>query len=228
MRLMPKYSPALQRWLKEHAINPELRTYQVDHFLLVNDGNIGVGSGADDYLAGGARGDLLWGDRGNDTLRGEGGNDLLNGGAGNDLIYGGSGNDRLQGQGGNDRLYGGNGRDALYGGTGNDHLYGGRGNDFLCGGSGIDFLWGGKGRDTFVFRPDVEASSSQSTYMDFSLRHDYLRIDGDLLPNGISVDMFSVDADGDLILTVAGGHRMVFETLETRHIASLMENIEII
>lgn len=225
---MSRHSPLLQRWISENALDADLRTYQVDRFLLVNDGHLRAGSAGHDVLTGGRAGDLLWGDRGNDTLHGEGGNDLLSGGAGDDLIYGGSGNDRLQGQGGNDRLYGGSGKDALYGGTGNDRLYGGNGNDFLCAGSGSDLLWGGRGRDTFVFRPDVDAAASQSTYMDFSLRDDRLRIDGDLLPDGVQRSMFGVEADGDLVLTVAGGHRMVFETLSDRHIDALMVNIEII
>jgi Ca2+-binding RTX toxin-like protein len=161
-------------------------------------------------------------------LSGEGGNDLLNGGDGNDSISGGSGKDRLQGQGGNDRLDGGAGNDALYGGTGNDQLFGGKGNDFLCAGSGTDQLWGGAGRDTFVFRPDADAPQSQSTYHDFSLRDDRLRIDGELLPDGLQRDMFRIDADGDLYIQVESGHRMHFVTLDERHVDILFDRIEII
>ncbi len=225
---MPQYSPLLQRWMNDHVLDAGLRTYQVDRFLFVNDGHVRDGSHGHDVLTGGAAGDLLWGGQGNDTLHGEAGNDLLNGGAGDDVVYGGSGNDRLQGQGGNDWLYGGSGNDALYGGTGNDRLYGESGDDFLCAGSGFDMLWGGLGRDTFVFRPDVGAQASQSTYMDFNLQEDRLRIDGDLLPGGVQRSMFGVEADGDLFLTVSGGHRMVFETLDASHLDAMMANIEII
>jgi Ca2+-binding RTX toxin-like protein len=225
---MSRFSASLQRWMDEHALDARLQTYRIDNFVLVNNGVVRDGGTGADHLTGGARGDLIWGGDGNDVLRGERGNDLLNGGAGDDVLYGGVGNDRLQGQGGDDWLFGGNGNDALYGGTGNDRLYGDKGNDFLCAGSGFDMLWGGRGRDTFVFRPEVDAPPSQSTYMDFSMRDDRLRIEADLVPQGVQRSMFGVEADGDLILSVEGGHRMVFETLDARHIDALMARIEII
>lgn len=225
---MPILSRQLKSWIDRHLVDLDHSIYRVDNFVFTNSGAIRDGSLSDDLQVGTSRGDLIWGGDGDDTMYGEGGHDLLYGGRGNDAMYGGAGNDRLEGWGGDDVMYGGAGRDELYGGAGNDRLYGGAGNDFLCGGSGNDSLWGGRGRDTFVFRPDEGAPMSQSTYMDFNLRQDRLKIDGDLLPNGLDRSMIEVEADGNLSITVAGGHRMVFETLDHRHIDRLFDNIEII
>lgn len=225
---MTTYSTSLASWMERNLVDAATQTYRVDHFVLVNDGTVRDGRSGNDLQQGTALGDLLWGNAGHDQQHAYGGNDVLNGGAGNDLLKGGAGNDRLEGWGDHDRIDGGDGADALYGGQGNDQLYGAAGSDFLCAGSGHDQLWGGAGRDTFVFRPDPAAQRSLSTYMDFNPAEDRLRIDGDLLPQGFTRSMIRVDADGDLSITVANGHRMEFATLDRTQIDALYAAIDII
>lgn len=225
---MTTYSNSLEKWIDEHLVDPETNTYKVDNFVFVNNGVIRDGTNAANNLQGGSLGDLLWGNGGNDQLWGYAGDDYLNGGAGNDLLKGGTGNDRLEGWGNNDRIDGEAGNDALFGGTGSDQLYGGVGDDYLCGGSNQDQLWGGGGADVFVFRPDIGAARSTSTYMDYNVNQDTLRIEDYLVPNGFDKSMIKVEADGDLYISVANGHKMVFETLNRSHIDALFESIEII
>ncbi len=57
---------------------------------------------------------------GNDTFTGTGADDWVEGGAGNDVLKGMGGRDRLEGGDGNDILDGGAGADTLIGGMGND------------------------------------------------------------------------------------------------------------
>ncbi len=103
------------------------------------EGNILVGTAAQNNLVGTA---------GNDLILGLGGNDILNGKAGDDVICGGEGNDLIYGELGNDYLDGGNHNDVLNGGTGDyDVLIGGEGNDTLLDPDGVADLQGGPGND---------------------------------------------------------------------------------
>jgi Ca2+-binding RTX toxin-like protein len=63
-----------------------------------------VGTGADEFFAGGKFIDNLSGAGGNDRLLGNGGKDILNGGVGGDLLTGGLNGDRLTGGVGGDRF----------------------------------------------------------------------------------------------------------------------------
>lgn len=152
----------------------------IDGVLQPDDlqGQMLLGTGADDLLTGGVFADRLLGWAGNDTLIGGHGADTLNGGVGDDQLdagfgddsaFGGLGNDTildvtggnnlLQGMGGDDAITAGNGYDTLAGQSGNDTLsagrgvdrvYGGIGNDVLNGGDGLDNVFGGRG-DDFVW-----------------------------------------------------------------------------
>lgn len=149
----------------------------IDGILQPDDlqGQMLIGSAADDLLTGAVFADRLLGWAGNDTLLGAFGNDTLNGGAGNDSLDGGHGDDSafggigndtivdeaggnnlLQGMAGHDAITAGNGYDTLAGQSGNDTLiagngvdrvYGGTGNDALNGGDDRDFVFGGRGDD---------------------------------------------------------------------------------
>lgn len=152
----------------------------IDGVLQPDDlqGQMLLGTGADDLLTGGVFADRLLGWAGNDTLIGGNGADTLNGGVGDDQLdagfgddsaFGGLGNDTildvtggnnlLQGMGGDDVITAGNGYDTLAGQSGNDTLsagygadrvYGGTGNDVLNGGDYLDYVFGGNG-DDFVW-----------------------------------------------------------------------------
>jgi Ca2+-binding RTX toxin-like protein len=222
------YSPSLTKWINKHLINSKTNTYKIGEFTITNNGVMRDGTHKDDRLNGTTLDDILWGNSGNDNLFGGGGRDFLNGGAGNDRLFGGAGDDWLEGWGDNDHLFGGAGVDALYGGAGNDVLYGGAGNDFLCGGSGNDQLYGGAGADTFVFRPATNGPTSTTTYMDYQLGVDKVRIDGRLMPNGFNESMIKVNEDGNLFIETAGGHMMVFDTLGRNDISALYADISLI
>ncbi len=221
-------SQSLSNFIDTYLIDETNKIYRIDNFTITNDGEMLDGSSTHDSLTGSKLGDIIWGNGGNDTLYGGGDQDLLTGGPGDDKLYGGIGDDRLQGWDGADKLYGENGKDALYGGPGNDLLYGGAGNDYLCAGSSDDSLWGGDGVDTFVFRPELSAPKSQSVYKDWQIGIDQLSIDSDLMPNGITKSMIKVEADGDLFIQTAGGHRMVFETLDSGDKTALYDSILLI
>ena len=152
----------------------------IDGLLQPEDlqGQMLLGTGADDLLTGGVFADRLLGWGGNDTLIGGNGADTLNGGIGDDRLepgygddsaFGGLGNDTivdtaggnnlLQGMAGDDHITAGNGFDTLAGQAGNDtlnagygadNLYGGIGDDVLNGGDFLDQVFGGAG-DDFVW-----------------------------------------------------------------------------
>lgn len=152
----------------------------IDGMLQPEDlqGQMLLGTGADDLLTGGVFADRLLGWAGNDTLIGGNGADTLNGGIGDDRLepgygddsaFGGLGNDTivdtsggnnlLQGMAGDDHITAGNGYDTLAGQSGNDtlnagygadNLYGGIGDDVLNGGDFLDQVFGGAG-DDFVW-----------------------------------------------------------------------------
>lgn len=222
------YSTSLQNFIDDFQVEGTENTYHIDNFTIVRDGLMLDGEINSDMLLGGSLNDVLWGNGGHDTMYGNGGKDFLTGAAGSDSLYGGGGNDRLQGWDEEDILFGARGEDALYGGLGSDELYGGGGNDYLCAGANSDELTGGGGRDIFAFRPAVDGPKSQSTYLDFVPGVDRLKIDSDLVPNGFDQSMIKVEADGDLCITTAGGHRMVFETLGRSDIEALYDSIGLI
>ncbi len=221
-------SKSLQEFIDKYLVDASQKIYTISGFTIKNDGVMIDGSGGADTQNGNTKSDILWGNGGNDVMRGAGARDLLTGGAGHDSMYGDTGDDRLEGWGDNDKIYGGDGKDELYGGNGNDTLYGGAGDDYLCAGSGKDHLYGGAGRDMFVFRPELGSIASESKYMDFVPGEDRLRIEDYLLPQGFNKTMIKVEADGDLFITTAGGHRMVFESLDSGDINALYNSISLI
>ena len=112
------------------------------------------GSGAVNYIFGGAGNDFIVGGSGENFIFGdfgrlknengkfvadrhdtfdEGGDDLVYGRDGVDHIYGGAGSDYIRANGGNDEVHGGQGNDVVYGGSGNDAIYGGDGTDVIFG-----------------------------------------------------------------------------------------------
>lgn len=218
-------SQALQNFINTHLISLNNPVYRIGNFTITNDGAMLDGSATHDTLTGSNLSDIIWGNRGNDLMYGGDNPDLLTGGAGNDKLFGGAGNDRLQGWGDADMLDGGDGKDALFGGSGGDLLYGGSGNDYLCAGSNQDSLWGGEGVDTFAFRPNLSGPQSFSVYKDWQIGIDRLRIESDLMPNGFTKSMIEVEADGNLYIQTAGGHRMVFETLNSSDINALYDSV---
>ncbi|WP_144939722.1 calcium-binding protein [Pseudomonas alabamensis] len=136
-----------------------------------------TGTGADDWVEGGAGNDVLKGMGGRDRLDGGDGNDLLDGGAGADTMIGGMGNDtyyvdsvddvvlETSGKGGIDTVISSVTRTlgdyqenltlsgkAHINGTGNalaNTLTGNDGNNVLNGGAGADTMIGGLGNDTY-------------------------------------------------------------------------------
>ncbi len=136
-----------------------------------------TGTGADDWVEGGAGNDVLKGMGGRDRLDGGDGNDLLDGGAGADTMIGGMGNDtyyvdsvddvvlETSAKGGIDTVISSVTRTlsdyqenltlsgkAHLNGTGNalaNTLTGNDGNNVLNGGAGADTMIGGLGNDTY-------------------------------------------------------------------------------
>ena len=136
-----------------------------------------TGTGADDWVEGGAGNDVLKGMGGRDRLDGGDGNDILDGGAGADTMIGGMGNDtyyvdsvddvvlETSGKGGIDTVISSVTRTlgdyqenltlsgkAHINGTGNalaNTLTGNDGNNVLNGGAGADTMIGGLGNDTY-------------------------------------------------------------------------------
>ncbi|WP_438282102.1 hypothetical protein [Pseudomonas alabamensis] len=136
-----------------------------------------TGTGADDWVEGGAGNDVLKGMGGQDRLDGGDGNDLLDGGAGADTMIGGMGNDtyyvdsiddvvlETSAKGGIDTVISSVTRTlgdyqenltlsgkAHLNGTGNalaNTLTGNDGNNVLNGGAGADTMIGGLGNDTY-------------------------------------------------------------------------------
>jgi Ca2+-binding RTX toxin-like protein len=168
-------SQSRQNFIDRYLVDAATDTYQIDHFVIVNNGVLTDGDYTDEGMSGSGLNDILWDN---------GGDDLLYGGKGKDLLTGGSDDDELFGRAGDDRLEGWHDADLLTGGAGNDALYGGNTDDYLCAGSNSDELSGGAGADLFVFRPEVNGPKSQSVYMDFQIGIDELRIDGSLMPDG--------------------------------------------
>lgn len=221
-------SQSLQNFIDRYLVDAATETYQIDHFVIINNGAMVDGNNKSEQLSGTGANDIIWGNGGDDFMVAGAGKDLLTGGAADDEMYGGSGADRLEGWNDDDFLFGGSGDDALYGGSGSDELYGGSGKDYLCAGSNSDVLYGGSGADLFVFRPDVDGVKSQSVYMDFELGLDELRIDSSLTPDGFRESMIKVNGDGNLFIVVEGGHRLVFETLDRNDIDALYDSIQLI
>lgn len=221
-------SQSLQNFIDRYLVNENSDTYQIDHFVIVNNGEMLDGTNKTEQMTGSRLNDIIWGNGGNDLMYGGNGKDLLTGGADDDDMFGGTGDDRLEGWHDADYLVGGAGNDALYGGPGNDDLFGGNGKDYLCAGSNSDELYGGAGADLFVFRPEVDGPKSQSVYKDFEIGIDQLRIDASLMPDGFKMSMIKVAGDGDLFIVTEGGHRMIFETLDRNDIETLYESIQLI
>ncbi len=184
------------------------------------------GGDGDDYLEGGARSDTLYGGSDNDSLLGDGrvfdqaeyGADYLDGGEGDDELEGGGGADTLSGGSGDDVLVGDSQiveigessqlGDVLYGDGGNDLLRGNGGGDTLLGGTGIDRLEGGAGDDVYRFAAGdlIPGDSGLTELIDDE--------DGD---NRVVFDEISIASlqtlqltgDGDVVLGLAGGERLV-------------------
>jgi Ca2+-binding RTX toxin-like protein len=211
-----------------YLIDGETNTYKVETFRFTLDGQMIDGGYSGDIFRGTSASDLLFGNGGDDRLFGGRDADYLVGGRGDDRLSGGTDDDRLEGWGDDDILSGGRGDDALFGGAGSDVLRAGVGDDYLCAGSANDVLYGGKGDDVFVFRPDPEAEKSQSTYMDWEIGSDLLRIDSDIMPDGFTKDMIEIASDGSLYIDALNGHRMHFDTLDSGDVSALYRSVEII
>ena len=121
------------------------------------EGEILIGTDADDVLITKGGSDVLHGLAGNDTLVAGGGADTVHGGEGDDLIVGLGGPDVLHGDAGNDEIIGHGGKDEIDGGMGDDIIYaggapdtviGGPGDDFINAEGGPDIVDGGEGNDT--------------------------------------------------------------------------------
>lgn len=195
------------------------------------------GQGGNDTLVGGAGNDILMGDdmtvaaqwhgrdildggAGDDLLVGAGGDDYLFGGDGNDILAGDAddvpaayhGNDYLDGGAGDDTLTGGRGDDVLIGGAGDDELYGEAGNDILIGGEGMDVLDGGLGDDTYVFdAADLLAAPGGviAAIRDAGGANSLILAGLDL--GEVTAAQGEGDDAGDLVLTLAGGSRIVID-----------------
>ena len=121
------------------------------------EGQVLIGTDADDVLISKGGPDVLDGKAGNDTLIAGGGEDIIHGGEGDDLIVGLGGPDKLYGEAGNDEIVchggpdlieGGEGDDIIYAGGAPDEVSGGPGDDFINAEGGPDFVDGGEGNDT--------------------------------------------------------------------------------
>ena len=122
----------------------------------VGEGEVLMGTDADDVLITKGGSDVLEGLAGNDTLIAGGGADTIHGGAGDDLIvglggpdklYGGEGDDEIIGHGGPDEIDAGSGDDIVYAGGAPDTVSGGPGDDFINAEGGPDMVDGGEGDD---------------------------------------------------------------------------------
>lgn len=195
------------------------------------------GQGGKDVLDGGSGDDLLFGGTWRDTLVGGLGEDRLKGGYGHDALYGGEGDDRLAAGNGHDTAYGGNGNDVLYGGIGNDHLEGGLQDDRLFGGNGNDVLYGGLGDDTLSagkWADTLYGGAGSDTLIgggghdvfvlteDFRVDHikDFAANDAEKVDvSGVEqlasfediVDMLTESTDGDAVIDLGDGNRIVFQ-----------------
>jgi len=128
-----------------------------------SDGDVILGLGGNDLLAGfgnnmsldGGPGDdnlfsfgpvgttnTFDGGEGNDALNSDVGSDILNGNAGDDVLSAGMGDDTLNGGDGNDQLFADFGADVVNGDAGDDTMSGGAGSDTLNGGDGSDTIYG--------------------------------------------------------------------------------------
>jgi Ca2+-binding RTX toxin-like protein len=166
----------------------------------------------DDTITGDANPNLLNGEGGSDTIYGLGNDDELYGGPGDDHLYGGDGTDYFWPWEGNDTIDGGAGdHDLVYfttsksgvsvdlaagtaTGDGSDTLtgvedvFGSYHDDVIAGSSGKDVLHGSVGNDTLIPR-----GGDDYVYGDDGT--DTIAFDG--APQGVNVDMASLQATGD-------------------------------
>ena len=103
------------------------------------------GGAGSDFIVGGASENFIFADYGRirnvngkmiadrHDVFDDGGDDLVYGNSGVDHIYGGAGSDWILANKGNDEIYGGQGNDVLLGGSGDDAIYGGDGTDVIFG-----------------------------------------------------------------------------------------------
>ncbi|WP_299552655.1 calcium-binding protein [uncultured Tateyamaria sp.] len=121
-----------------------------------DEGEVLLGTGGPDSIAGGPGNDIVDAGPGNDTISASGGDDSVLGGdgddivqgqGGDDLIFGNTGSDFLQGRGNTDTIMGGDDGDWVNGNDGNDEVAGEGGQDTVVGGAGEDTVRGGAGAD---------------------------------------------------------------------------------
>lgn len=113
-----------------------------------DEGEVLVGTEADDTIIGGAGDDTCIGLEGDDVIVATTGDNTCLGEEGDDMIIGGDGNNFLSGNEGTDTVIGGAGDDEIYGGQDDDAVTGGEGNDVVSGDQGDDFISGEQGDDT--------------------------------------------------------------------------------
>lgn len=115
-----------------------------------DDGELIIGTIADDSLTGGEGDDDIIGLLGDDTVNAGAGDDVVQGLNGDDLLIGDVGNDAMQGRGDDDTLQGFDGEDWLDGNDGADVVRGGVGSDVVIGGQGEDTVDGRSGNDLVI------------------------------------------------------------------------------
>lgn len=180
--------------LEARADDGQIVTSRVFDLLVIEFGELILGTADGDGLVGSFGADMLIGDRGPDELDGGAGDDGLDGGEDDDVLDGSDGNDVLSGGPGSDILAGGDGRDVfvIAPDDGEDRI--------------VDFEAG----DTVRF---MDASKDDLAF--FVGADGVLRIaHGQSAENAVALeDVVAVDFDADGSVTLGGafepGHLMV-------------------
>jgi cyclophilin family peptidyl-prolyl cis-trans isomerase/Ca2+-binding RTX toxin-like protein len=118
---------------------------------------------------------------------------------------------RIAGTGASEVIVGGSGDDIIVSGGGQDTMLGGDGADLLIAGGEGDRMTGGAGADIFAFH-EIGTSSVTDRVTDFERGVDRLRVSADDGADASAPPQTATEGD-DLVVTLAGGRRIVLEGL---------------
>ena len=164
------------------------------------DGGWGVDKASYLHSPAGVTVNLLWGSASGGDAEGDKliSIESLYGSEYDDGLFGDNGANTLNGDGGNDTLLGFGDKDFLDGNFGHDSLNGGGGDDTLSGGPDGDTLVGGPGADTFVWSSDGDQYDNGGLLPSGIVDSANIDVVLDFTPGEDKIDVFAVDANGDL------------------------------
>jgi Ca2+-binding RTX toxin-like protein len=164
------------------------------------DGGWGVDKASYLHSPAGVTVNLLWGSASGGDAEGDKliSIESLYGSEYDDGLFGDNGANTLNGDSGNDTLLGFGDKDFLDGNFGHDSLNGGGGDDTLSGGPDGDTLVGGPGADTFVWSSDGDQYDSGGLLPSGIVDSANIDVVLDFTPGEDKIDVFAVDANGDL------------------------------